>query len=408
MTIKDFKEFCDNLGRFASIKERKEPGPKNTTTHKHKPYVISYYEGREHMPALFACSNPDNRGKRCSKMWRAEELNAQYDPTDVVFVQAVGGNLKFVAGTADSTLIINAGHTTAKGKALVSARLLLNAAKSLRGRGEVDFEVTPSGLVIRVSTGGEVTLPNAGTKLPVWLKPPTETPGDAQFRAKFWPEAAKVVMATTADYWPLSHVHLSMDREYVRITSSDAVSYATTILPGEDDHNLLDTVGSVSSVFVNAIKNLGDAGSIRWSSDLLSVESGPYTAVSQLYRVAAPLKNLTAYVSDPDTVVVVDRTVLADMVKGVASNDEHNRVALVARNAALTVHPFDNRQASVKVPAQLSGADTTVGVDAEVLGRLLKAAPGKTVSLGWSLDGSPVQFLDKDSTWRMFLAPVVL
>ena len=407
MTIKEFKEFCDNLGRFASIRERKEPGPKNTTTHKHRPFVISYVPGKEHQPTLFACSNPDFRGNRCSKVWRAEELNMQYDPTDVVLVQAVAGQLKMVAGTVDSTIIVTAGPTAAKGKVLVEARTLLNAAKALRGKGDVEFGVDPGkSLTIRVSTGAEMTLPNSADALPHWLKPPTETPGDATFPAKWMTEAAKVVSATTSAYWPGSHVHLSMDREYLRLSCTDGAAFATTYLPGEDDHNLLDAVGSVSSVFINAIKNLGDAGTIRWSSDLLSIQSGPYLAVTQLYRVPAPIKPLS--VEPPETTVVVDRKVLTDMVKAVASNDEHNRVALVARNAALTVHPFDSRQASVKVPAEVVGADLTVGVDAVVLERLLKAAPGKTVSLGWSEDRSPVQFTDKDSTWRMLLAPVVL
>lgn len=401
MTIKEFRDFADSLGRFASAKERKEQGPKQTSSHKHKPWPISFGPRGEDEPVLFACSNPDSRGNRCSKVWRAEELNMQYDPTDLVFIQAVGGTLKLVAGTADSTLIVNAGPTTAQGKALVSARTLLNAAKSLRGKGDITFAIdNGKSVTITVSTGGEMTLPNESTTIPRWLKPDVQASGGGPFPAKFWPEAAKVVAATTGDYWPLSHVHLRLTDGTLLVSSTDGVALGSTFIPAEGDRYL---VGSLSSVFVTAIKNLAEAGTLSWGESSLTVISGPYTAVTQLYRVADPIPAIV--VPDAETTVTVDRKVMADMVKAVASNDEHKRVALVARNAALTVHPFDSREASVKVPAEVEG-DGTVGVDAGVLGRLLSAAPGKTVSLGWSGSRSPIQFVDKDSTWRTLLAPV--
>jgi hypothetical protein len=406
MQISEFKGFADSLGRFASIKERKEPGPKNTTTHRHKPHVISSDAAHPERPLLYACSKPDNRGKRCSKMWRAEELNMQFDPTDSILVQAVGGQLKLVAGTHESTLIVSAGPTEAKGKALVDARLFLNAAKSLRGKGEVTFLVSPEGATIKVSTGGEVTLPNVSTVLPDWLKPTTTHTGDAQFRAKFWPEASKVITATTGDYWPFSHVHIATDRELVRLTSTDGVACATTLLSGEDDLIPIGPIGSISSVFTAALKNLDESGDIQWDADTLTVTAGPYKAVTQLYRAYTAIAKAESLMTESVTFVDVDRKVLTDMVRGVASNDEFNRVALAARDASLTVHPYDNRAASVKVPASVAGQATTVGVDAAVLSRCLTASPGKTVSLGWSPSGTPIQFLDKDWPWRMFLAPV--
>lgn len=404
MTIAEFRQFCENLGRFASAKERKAPGPKDTSSHKHAAYPITFdqdAEGKniEHRPRIFAC-------KGCTKLWMAADINRAFDPSDAILIQAVGGQLKLVAGTADSTIIAAAGPTETKGKALVSARLVLNSAKALRGKGDVTFDVTEQGATIRVSTGAEMQLANIGTAIPDWLRAPKEWTGEAVFSEKFWPEAARVFTATTGNLWPYSHISLDIAEGGLRFLACDNYAAATTTLstrePVEDGTQL----GCISSVFANSLRDLDPEGLVRWSDDLFGIEAGPYTVLARLYR-AFGHPSFDRFEGEPATRVTADKKVLSDMVRGVASNDEHNRVALVARGAALTVRPYDNPGTSMTVPAKVEGNDGSVGVDAGVLGKCLTAYPGKTVNLGWSPGVAPISLLDRSWSWRMFLAPIV-
>jgi hypothetical protein len=399
MTIAEFRAACEVAGRFASFRERKEPGPKNTSSHKHNVYPIVWEvdeEGQpvEHRPALFVC-------KGCTKVWRAGDIGKAYDPSDVILLQASGGTLKFVAGTADSTIIINAGPTQAQGKALVSARLLLNAAKSLRGRGEVAISVN-GGALITLSTGGEIALPNADDALPKWLRPNRFDPA-WPFPAKFWSEAAKVFGATTGNVWPYSLVGVRANRDGMYLASTDKYSRANYRLGGPAIE-AAGLEGSISSVFTSALRDIEEPGVIRIGDGNFTIETKSYTAVTQFYP-AYGIPSVEGL--EHDTTVNVDKRVLTDMVKGVASNDEFNRVALAAHGNTLTVHPWANRNASVKVPAEVQGRDTTVGVDAAVLSRVLMAYPGKAVSLGMSAGPTPITLLDKEWPWEVSIAPVM-
>jgi hypothetical protein len=242
--------------------------------------------------------------------------------------------------------------------------------------------------------------------MPHWARvPATEPVATALFFPGFLTEAARVFGATTGDIWPFSHVGLIGDGERLRLTACDRYSLGSIELPlgGE-----VSPFGSVSVGFVSAVRYLAVAGDIGLypAEGVAVVRSGDYTGVTQLYPALA-VPSLDDFVG-PITFVEVETKVLTDMVRGVANTDAHNRVTLAAKADGLTVHPYNNRDASVRVPALTWGEPSTVGVDAGVLSRCLRAYPGKTVNLGWAPVASPIRFIDKDWPWTMLLAPVVL
>jgi hypothetical protein len=402
MTITEFRSYAEALGRFASAREKKAPGPKDTASHKHNAYAITWDLGEdgqplEHRPRMFVC-------KSCSKTWLARDINRQYDPTDSILIQATNGRLKLVAGTADSTLIVDAGETSATGKALISAKLLLNAAKSLRGKGTVEFEVTPEGATVRVSTGAEMGLPNTEDKMPDWVRVPKQDVAATPFPAGFLAEMAKVFDATTGKYWPYSHVAVSSKGQALRFAGSDRYAVAMVDLEGPE---VLGEAyrGSISSVFTGSLRGIDGGGTIRMTDDTLWLVAGPYTAVTRLYE-AFSYYFPSILEREPDTTAEIDKKVLIDMVKGVASQDEHNRVALAAREATLTVHPFLDPATSVKAPALVQG-EGSVGLSSDILSRCLAAYPGKSVTLGWSPGRAPLRIVDRTWPWTLLIAPVV-
>jgi DNA polymerase III sliding clamp (beta) subunit (PCNA family) len=407
LTISQFREYADNLGRFASARERKAAGPKDTASHKHQAYAITFDqdgEGKslEHRPRLFVC-------KGCTKLWRAEDINRQYDPTDAVLIQATNGSLKFVAGTADSTLIVDAGATEQSGKALVSAKLLLNAAKSLRGKGSVEVRITPDGATVAISTGAEMSLPNVDDKVPDWVRVPKVNVPSVPFPDGFWSEASKVFGATTGDFWPYSTVSISAEGQLARLSSTDRYAVSTVTLEGPEKLPA-EYGGSISSVFTAALRHVEGSGTMRLGGGAFWIVAGPYTAVTRLFEARGhqPGAIGRALVEEPATTVSIDKKVLVDMIKGVASQDEHNRVTLVAREAALQVHPYSDPGTSVKAPAQIEGEAGQIGVTSGYLIRLLQAHPGKSVRIGFSPGAKPLRLVDQATwNWTLLLAPVV-
>ena len=416
ISIREFRDYAESLGRFASSKEKKVPGPKDTASHKHQAYPIIHAVDAvtdmplEHRPSFFAC-------KGCSKTWLASEINRTYEPTDRVLIQASRGRLKLVAGTADSTLVVDAGETTAQGKALVSAKLVLNSAKALRGKGTVEFTVSPAGAAVRVSTGAEMLLANVDDAMPDWVRPKV-TSFAVPFGEGFLAEAARVFDATTGKSWPYSHIAISAEDGILTLTATDRYAYSSVSLEGAEELPEQGYLGSISSVFTGQLRGLDAAGQVHvidgkatrnggyLTDEVVTLVSGPYTAATRFVR-AASLPHTDMFAAEAETSVSLDKKVLIDMVKGVGTNDQHNRVTLVARNAALTIHPYQDPTTSMKVPAKVEGADGSVGVSADILSRCLTAYPGKTASLGWSRVRAPITLLDRSWPWRMYLAPLV-
>lgn len=325
-------------------------------------------------------------------------------PSDRILVQARDGVLKLVAGTENRTVVVNCGPHPGSGMALVPARMLLTAAKSLRGKGTVEFEVNPDGAVLRTSMGGVVKMSNVDNEVPAWLRP---VPGgsSAVIPANFWPDASKVL--TTVLSWAVSgwkQVGLDVTPFGTYLRAADAYTM-TTVLATEV--GLPTFYGAIDPEFIGAIRDFEDEGEMRWTQDYLTVESGPYLAVTKFLWHEPKLPYPPEDVLRWDVKVEADRARLVEMVKGVASSeDEFRRVTLVTTSDdRLTVSAWGGGQ-SVSLPATVSGVGRVAMVSERLL-KLLTAVGGKTVTLQWG-EGPGVCITGDRVPWSVFQSRVAL
>lgn len=324
------------------------------------------------------------------------------EPRDRIVVQVAGGRLKFIAGDDNMTVVVDAAEAEGKDKVVVKARMLLNAAKSLRGRGHVEFEVDRGACFLRASTGGQVKLSALTSVMPAFVRPPKKGEAMAVVQHPGFSTASKVFPACTSKHHPADKVYITSGESNLTLTGCDQRSFGQWSMPVGYEGEPWN-VGAVPASLFPALRDLEEAGAMAWSADhRLAIRSGRYLVGVRLDETPLPWP---APAHNPAIRVVVDRKPLVDALKG--SMDAMHRSHIRVEGQTLLVESWD-RSGSVELEAQTEGRGH-VGVAADRMQKLLTALPGRQAVIEFEgVTAGPIGLSTEEATgWTMLLAPVL-
>jgi len=300
-------------------------------------------------------------------------------PSDRILVQAYDGELKFVAGCdydeSSASLIVKAGPTNTNGKALVNARTFLSAAKSLRGKGEIDFEITPTGCTMRTNEGGEIMLGNVDTRMPDIL-PPRANAEPYVAPKGFLDQAARLLGATTSmavSAWRQVGLEVKADALYLR--GGDSFMYTSLEIPQASDR---DVYGSLSPEFLDAVRTFDGETSLIVGETQLVVEQGPYKATTS-YMERFPRLPMPPKTALPDTYMKMPRKAFLEAVKTLT--DEKVSLNVTPRDAVLAGWPELTTSLTLKADTYGRGR---MAVMRDRLAKLASAFTGDTITVAWN------------------------
>lgn len=346
MLVEELREVCENLGRFAAIREKAPT------------------------------------------------------PTDRILIQAAAGRLKFIAGDDSSTLIVDAAETKENGLAIVPARLLLSAAKSLKGKGEVDLTVGNTGVRLRFGAAS-VDLPIVGdNKVPSeWNRAPSTVVSSAPFPAGFLETLAKAVDGVEEKFGTGKYAYF----EYADRLGFYALKHTLAV----DARHGNAPLHAVFASFCKSVKGIDSAGiATHHGERMTSIKAGKYLAIhrSDLDNTPPLLPSVDQYSAS----VVVDRKPLLENLKMSSNGDEFGRVRLLAESETLTLFPKANEGAAIRMPATSDGRGS-IWLAASLLEDAVRGLSGKKIRLSWNHDKTtPIKISDLDVSWSYHLAPVIL
>jgi len=343
------------------------------------------------------------------------------EPTDRILIQ-FDGVLKFVAGDDNSTVIVDTGTPVeTKGKALVSARLLLQAAKTLRGKGELGIELDgKGGAVLKTHTGGRVVLPRVADDLPGWVRPSHESANAFVLETPdgFWPDLSKIVgVGPHKHHFPWDLVHFEMYEGQLSLVWTD--NYRWLQVPLSKGLNLsgYKYLGSVSIEFIKSLKAFEGPTSFVLQQDRMGVHYQGSSAVSCLSFITG--KDKTLYDQsrlagqlpvDVWSGYTVKRKDFIDNLKAVSSADEYGRVTTMVEAGAVKVYGYGHeRDGSMTMNASMTQGRGYVSFDEALATKLLSALRDKEVTVLFPSRGmGPVQFKEGKWGWLLYLAPIAL
>jgi hypothetical protein len=345
------------------------------------------------------------------------------EPTDRILIQ-FDTVIKFVAGDDHSTVIVDTGTpVSSKGKALVSARLFLQAAKTLRGKGELTFELDgKGGAVLKTHTGGKVVLPRIADALPGWVRP-SEEPANAivlETPDGLWPDLSKVIgVGPGKHYWPWDMVHFEQYEGQLSLVWTDNYRWVSYPLARGLNLSGYTYFGSVPVEFVKSLKAFEGATGFTLSKDRMHVSSGASHAVSRLVWATDPKAGKTLFEQarlggqrpvEVYSGATVSRKDFIDNLKAVSSADEHGRVTAMVEAGAVKVYGYGHeRDGSMTMNASMTQGRGYISFNEELATKLLSGLKDKEVTFLFPMRGmGPVQFKESKWGWQMYLAPIAL
>jgi len=351
ISFSDWREYGENLGRFASIRERAD------------------------------------------------------SPQDRIVIQNKGGVQKVIAGDYGKTIIVTVGETDQpNGRAVVGSRLLLTTLKTLKGKGDAVLRVTADGAAISTTFGSEITLDNVtGAFKLLTPQPYVEGKGRViRFDEGFLPSASKYLV-TTAEHRPFNQVlgeckglgfmlRSCDDHIMAEVGPLDAEDYFTVHFP---DH-----------VFP-ALKGLESAGGIY-----IPEHTGPQVHQAQFgagkYRVICVIypdygKFPRVAKQDYTARVTGDRKVLVDAFKSLAGRHTYHRVVMEVSGDSFIIRSGDNGAAKVNIDSEGTG---TLPVNASFIAKVLSAVDGKNATVEFSDSPSNVRVTGDKNGWPLLVSPM--
>lgn len=326
-------------------------------------------------------------------------------PMDRILIQATGGVLKLVAGNFQSTIIATVGPTEQEGKALVPARLLLGAIKTLKAKGEADFLITKDGAVIKTGFGSAIEMNNLD---PTKFLRPVPEPWELDdrtvaFDAGFLPSACKYLVPCIGEFSPFNQVAL-------RANGSSAYLEA-------NDNHMGVQAGGLTASEVYSVHFPGEAfGSLRgldaagwfWFPPRHKLEVERAQIYAGKYMVTMVLwpdyPNFPKVAEHEYTAKVTgNKKVLIDTFKALAGRHEFNRVTMEANDGTFTIKGGDSGAATVDVTCEGSGV---LPVNATYLAKVLTTVDGTTATIEYSDSPSLVRVVGDKNPWPIRLAPM--
>jgi len=340
----------------------------------------------------------ENLGRFASIREKAES------PSDRILIQADKGQLKLIAGDYSKTIVVSVGATEQQGKALVPARILLQAIKTLKSKGDAELLINGDGAIIRTSFGSEIAMADMRSHFRVLRPTPYDGTGYfVSFPAGFLADAGKYLKAAIGEFAPWDQVlgrsrkgsfHLSACEDHIMATVGP-LSLAQDV-----------TLHFKADLFP-ALIGMEDAGGI-WVPEHTGTLVHQAQIGSGKYRVAAVLNQ--KYPSWPalalpkyTVLVKADKKLLIDNFKALAGRHQYSRVTLVADGSSLTIKGGD--AGAAKVQAEVTGKGT-LPVNATFMAKVLTAVDGKSVTVEFGDAPSSVRVVGDKNNWPLLVAPM--
>jgi hypothetical protein len=326
-------------------------------------------------------------------------------PMDRIVVQASDGVLKLVAGNFQSTVIATVGPTEQTGRAVVPARTLLGAIKTLKAKGEADFLIREDGAVIKTGFGSAIEMP--GMDMPKYLRPVPQAwevdDRTVPFDAGFLPAACKYLVPCIGEFSPHNQVvgkanghsfHFEANDNHmgVEVGPLMATEAYSVHFPGE-------TFGQLRGM---------DSEGWFWFPPRHKLEAhrahiyaGKYTVVMVIWPDYPNFPKVAEH--DYTVTVKGNKKVLIDTFKALAGRHEFNRVIMEADEGVFTIKGGDSGAAKVDVTCEGRGS---LPVNATYLAKVLTTVDGVNATIQYSDAPSLVRVVGDKNPWPIRLAPM--
>lgn len=341
-------------------------------------------------------------------------------PESRIGVQAAGGKIKLIAGTSRTGVTVIAGDTDVTGRVFtIDARPFLTSGKVIKGKLDLQFEVTGSGLGIVTDKGGSLGCQETGTlRESGFVKRPRKLIAQAQIDGPKWAQIGRLFDAVQRDIdIPTPTIDIRADGTDITAVSPVMQELYASL---HVNNSQGEAYGAAYVDFFRSLKVLEHSGTLSFCEDGVVASAGDIEIFSGPYRVARydakkrtslppenpkPLPTLN-FRGTPATSFTLERKRLIDVLRGQASNDQDNRVTLVVNDTALEVVSYGAESGFV-IPTATSGQGMR-SVNAGYLMDILRAFDSKEVTLGWGV--SPGIKIDAEGYqgWTILVAPVVL
>ena len=348
--FKDWREYGDNLNRFASIREKAD------------------------------------------------------SPMDRIVIQNRSGSQRVIAGDYGKTLIVTVGAIEQPdGDAVVSSRLFLGTLRTLKGKGSAELRVTEAGASLRTSFGSEIEMENLTTPFKMLEPKPYSSDGwTARFPAGFLPAAAKY-LAITADFAPFNQVLAECDGNDMYFRTSEDHIMATV---GPLHVDVPREIHFPDHVFP-AMRGLEDAGGIyipqRNDTQVHQAQfgSGKYRVVTVIYPKMGKFPQVAR--QKYTAMVTADKKTLIDVFKSLAGRHQHSRVTMEAKDGEFLVRSGDQGVARLNVTCEGTGS---LPVNAMFIAKVLQTVDGKTATVQFANAPSHVRIIGDNNEWPMLVSPM--
>jgi len=324
-------------------------------------------------------------------------------PMDRIVIQNKGGIQKVIAGDFGKTIIVTIGETNQPdGKAVVGSRLFLGTLKTLKGKGEAEIRVIDSGIQMQTSFGSTIQMDNIEGYFKMLAPRPYKAGGwTARFDKGFLPAAARY-LSITADFAPFNQVLAeTRGHEMYFRTSEDHIMSKVGPIHVDEPR----TIHFPDHVFP-ALRGLEDAGGIYIPEHVgpqvhqAQFGSGKYRVVCVIY----PTYEKFPQVADHNYTVTVhaDKKLLIDTFKSLAGRHQYSRVTMIAEDGAFSIKSGDNGVARLGVDCEGTGS---LPVNAAFLAKVLQTVDGKTATVQFADAPSHVRIVG-DNPWPILVSPM--
>lgn len=343
--------------------------------------------------------------------------------TSLVGIQVNDNGLKLISGTSQAGMVVflesDEFSTDVKGKFsyTIPAKPLLQAAKALPARTDVELRVDNDGLHIISEGGGRMDIGKVGSlRDSGFPKKPKDYTAQGHIPAVGWKQLAKLMK------------QVSEKIEVPSVQIIDNIGYATVVSPGKGRYISYQFEARGPSEynmsgyrdFWNALSHMGDEGMLRWGRQGIVATAGRFECFSAPYlvsrwdeetRTAEPPTETHAWPilsisGDTEVGFTIPKAELLTAVKAQSAFDELHRITLQVDSDSLRVSPFGSDD-GYQLPCEVRGKGIR-SVSADYLSGLLSSMDTKEITLGWSSGQPAITITAKDySNWTILLAPLV-
>jgi DNA polymerase III sliding clamp (beta) subunit (PCNA family) len=333
----------------------------------------------------------------------------QADPNPFALQFAKDSSVSLIAADESATIVWDIGFSDhVPGKHGVSSKMLYQASKVLKGKGNVGFSFGDDDLIVQIEGGGKITLPYG--ELPTFHHRPDKryVPWIDQLDLSVMQKSLKAVLPTRENYVVATPVAPGVSVT-TRLTASNGYTvWEAMTMPAEDTSEPLafriDALTNLKNVPKDSMISLGES-SVR-------VESEDFTLYTRLLRedefIHYPSLKLHHYPEGkrPPCTAEVDRNSLIGAIKAVAPSTKDQQFMMTAIDGMLKVAGIQTMN-SVEVPIKAGWGTGFISLGAVYALPVLQALESSSILVVFGDPKAPVGFREKNKPYESFLvAPV--